>query len=136
MISYNDKNSSSDLVKMLGDSISTDIRQKNLLRKDVAKRANVTEVTLRRICEGQNVKLDSVIRVLQVLNRESALTALINPSPVNPMSLYPQMVKERNKRMKIKQEKAEEIIVTLSDKIQRPKKERRVTAVDIRKLCE
>lgn len=87
MINYT-QTSSNNVLQLLGQSIATDIKQ-HLLRKDVAKMANVTEVTLRRICEGDNVKLESVIKMLQVLKRESALTALINPAPVNPMSLYP-----------------------------------------------
>ena len=98
--------------------------------------ANVTEVTLRRICVGDNVKLESVIKVLQVLKREVALTALINPAPVNPMSLYPQMVKERNQRLKKQKKDSEYKVVTLADKNEIPKKERIVTASDIRKLCQ
>lgn len=58
MINYTD-NTSTDILHLLGQSIATDIKQQHLLRKDVAKKANVTEVTLRRICEGDNVKLES-----------------------------------------------------------------------------
>ena len=135
MINYT-QTSSNNVLQLLGQSIATDIKQQHLLRKDVAKMANVTEVTLRRICEGDNVKLESVIKVLQVLKREAALTALINPAPVNPMSLYPQMVKERNQRLKKQKKDSEYKVVTLADKNEIPKKERRVTALDIRKLCQ
>lgn len=127
MINYTDNNSDS-ILQLLGKSISIDIKQQHLLRKDVAKKANITEVTLRRICEGDNVKLESVIKVLKVLNRESALTALINPSPVTPMSLYPQMVKERNQKIK-KQ------TIKINNNSSHEKK-LDVTASDIRKLCE
>lgn len=135
MINYTD-NPSTDILHLLGQSIATDIKQQHLLRKDVAKKANVTEVTLRRICEGDNVKLESVIKVLQALNRDTALTALINPSPVNPMFLYPQMVKERNKRIKKQKSEAKDVTVTVYEKVTLPKKEKIVTASDIRKLCE
>lgn len=135
MINYTETNSE-NVLQLLGKSIATDIKQKHLLRKDVAKKANVTEVTLRRICEGENVKLESVIKVLQVLNRDSALTALINPSPVNPMSLYPQMVKERNQRLKKQKKNVEYVTVFACERVGLPEKQKDVSAKDIKKLFE
>ncbi len=95
-----EKSSSLDLCRSLGRSIETDIKRKHLKKKDVAKAAGINEMTLHRICTGQNVKLDSVIRVLRVVNRSTALIGLVTPSPVEPMSLYNEMLKERKDRLK------------------------------------
>ncbi len=95
-----EKSSSLDLCRSLGRSIETDIKRKHLKKKDVAKAAGINEMTLHRICTGQNVKLDSVIRVLRVVNRSTALIGLVTPSPVEPMSLYNEMLKERKERLK------------------------------------
>lgn len=95
-----EKSSSLDLCRSLGRSIETDIKRKHLKKKDVAKAAGINEMTLHRICTGQNVKLDSVIRVLKVVNRSTALIGMVTPSPVEPMSLYNEMLKERKERLK------------------------------------
>lgn len=95
-----EKSSSLDLCRSLGRSIETDIKRKHLKKKDVAKAAGINEMTLHRICTGQNVKLDNVIRVLRVINRSTALIGLVTPSPVEPMSLYNEMLKERKERQK------------------------------------
>lgn len=124
---------SNEVIKLLGQSISTDIKQKHLKKKDVAQAACITEVTLHRICVGENVKLESVIKVLQVINRTSTLTALINPLPVEPMSLYPQMVKERN--LRLKQHKNNELYLS-TEKNNHVKAQTIVTPQDIKTLFE
>ena len=131
------KSSALDLCLSLGKSIEIDIKQKHLKKRDVAKEAGITEVTLHRICTGQNVKLESVISVLKVINRYYALQGMVTPSPVEPMSLYDDMVKERNKRQKNQSKK---IVASYSSsgvmQINSEKPQKTVTAADIRRMCE
>ncbi|MCR4899775.1 MAG: helix-turn-helix domain-containing protein [Treponema sp.] len=125
----NIKNKSSlDLCLSLGQSIDTDIKQKHLPKQEVAQRAGITVGTLNRICEGKNVKLQSVIKVLKVVNRDSALMALVTPSPVEPISLYDDMVSEirlRKGLASIKGRRSSE----------RRENRRPVTAQDVRNMC-
>ena len=119
--------SSLELCRYLGQSVEKDIKQRNLLKRDVARQAHITEVTLHRICTGQNVKLDSVIRVLQVIDRDTALQALITPLPPQPMSMYKEMLKERKRRSS-----GRRVVKTQSSRTNK----KPVTALDIRKMCE
>jgi len=120
-------NTPQKMCALIGQSIETDIKQKHLKKKDVAAQAGITTMTLHRICTGENVKLENVISVMQVINRFSALQAMVTPLPVEPMSLYKEMVAERNARL----------MESGNRKARKPKEPvHHVTAADIARLCQ
>ena len=87
-----------DLLKVLGQTIENDIKNKHLHKKDICRMSGVSAMTLYRLCSGENVSLDILFRVLKAVGRYDTLDLLLTPTKPSPMDLYYKMKKRTRKR--------------------------------------
>ncbi len=86
------------LIAEIGETIETDIKTKHLKKQDVAKMAGINYMSLYRLLNGENYSIDSLLKVLKVLEKYDAIDSLITPIPINPIDLYPKLKKGKKKQ--------------------------------------
>ena len=96
-----------DLLKVLGQTIQEDIKNKHLHKQDICRMSGVSAMTLYRLCNGENVSLDGLFRVLKAVGRYDSLELLLTPTQPSPMDLYYKHRKKSRKR-KVKEDTADE----------------------------
>lgn len=95
-----------DLLKALGQTIQKDIKQKGFHKKDLCRICGISTMTFYRLCNGENVSLDALFRVLKAIDRYDTLELLLTPLPPPPIDLYYKM--KKTKRAKKLPKKTEE----------------------------
>jgi transcriptional regulator with XRE-family HTH domain len=71
--------------EQLGDRLAAQRLNRNLTQRQLADDAGVALNTLRRLEAGENVSLDTLIRVLEALGLGDRLEALAPPADVRPV---------------------------------------------------
>ena len=89
-----------DLLKVLGQTIETDIKQKHLHKQDICRMSGVSAMTLYRLCNGENVSIEVLFRVLKAVGRYDSLEVLLTASDVPPIDLYYKLKKQNKKKAK------------------------------------
>lgn len=69
----------------LGERLAAQRLSRNLTQRQLADAAAVSINTLRRLEAGENVSLDTLIRVMEALNLGDRLEALAPPADVRPV---------------------------------------------------
>lgn len=94
---YNEiqKLSINDLIIEIGKTIEADIKTKHLKKSDVAKRAGINYMSLYRLLNGENYSIDTLLKVLKVLEKFDAIDCLVTQIPVNPIDLYSKFKKRK-----------------------------------------
>ena len=87
-----------DLLKVLGQTIQEDIKNKHLHKQDICRMSGVSAMTLYRLCNGENVSLDALFRVLKAVGRYDSLELLLTPTQPTPMDLYYKYRRKSRKR--------------------------------------
>lgn len=71
--------------EQLGERLAAQRLNRNLTQRQLANNAAVALNTLRRLEDGDNVSLDTLIRVLEALGLGDRLEALAPPADVRPV---------------------------------------------------
>lgn len=71
--------------EQLGERLAAQRLNRNLTQRQLADSAAVALNTLRRLEDGENVSLDTLIRVLEALGLGDRLDALAPPADVRPV---------------------------------------------------
>jgi transcriptional regulator with XRE-family HTH domain len=103
-----------DLLKVLGQTIQEDIKNKHLHKQDICRMSGVSAMTLYRLCNGENVSLDALFRVLKAVGRYDSLELLLTPTQPTPMDLYYKYRKKTRKK-KVKKEPEEKVDEEFTD---------------------
>lgn len=97
---YNDikKLSASDLCLNIGQTIEKDIKTRKLKKQNVAREAGITSMSLYRLCKGQNSSLETLIKVLKVIDRLDIIDLMLTPSKPNPIDFYSSFKKQKKNK--------------------------------------
>lgn len=74
-----------DRAERLGERLAAQRLNRNLTQRQLAESAAVSLNTLRRLEDGENASLDTLIRVLEALDLADRLDALAPPLDVRPV---------------------------------------------------
>lgn len=83
------------LIIEIGKTIEADIKTKHLKKSDVAKMAGINYMSLYRLLNGENYSIDTLLKVLKVLEKFDAIDCLVTQIPVNPIDLYSKFKKRK-----------------------------------------
>lgn len=84
----------------IGKTLKKDIKTKHLSKSFVAKKAGITNMSLYRLLKGENCSIDTLLRVLKVLEKYDAIDSLLTAIPVNPIDLYSKIKKKQADKTK------------------------------------
>jgi len=86
-----------DVSATLGDRLRRYRVQQDIAQAVLARRAGISERTLRSLEQGHDVQLSTLLRVLRALGRLDALDAFLPPPQTSPMELLSNRMKERKR---------------------------------------
>ena len=92
---------SEELQELLGEDIKAIRLQKNIDRKTLCIQAGVSEHALRNLEGGKGTTLETLIRILKALKRESWLSQIAPRTSINPLHL----VKGKEQRQRARRKK-------------------------------
>lgn len=84
----------------IGKTLEKDIKTKHLTKTFVVKKAGITNMSLYRLLKGENCSIDTLLRVLKVLEKYEAIDSLVTAIPVNPIDLYSKIKKKQANKTK------------------------------------
>lgn len=69
----------------IGERLAAQRLSRNLTQRDLSAAAGISLATLKRLEAGENVSLDTLVRVMGALDLEGRLDALLPPADVRPV---------------------------------------------------
>lgn len=96
-----------ELEQTLGEDIKALRLQKNIDRKSLCQRAEVSENALRNLEGGKGCTLKTFTRIIKALNREEWLSQIAPKTSINPLHIVKH--KEQRQRASRKKHAKEEI---------------------------
>lgn len=83
--------------EQVGERLAAQRLSRNITQRDLASDAAISLATLKRLEAGENVSLDTLIRVLDALGLEERLDVLTPPADVRPVDRVRLAGKERKR---------------------------------------
>lgn len=90
-----------ELVTMLGDNLKALRLQKNLDRETLCDQAGISVSALRHLEGGEGATLNTLVRVVKALDRESWFASIAPLASINPLH----MVREKHPRQRASRRK-------------------------------
>lgn len=85
------------VMALIGERIQKERLNQNLTQENLAKRAGITDRTVRSLENGQKPTVETLIRVLRALGRLAAIDAFLPEPGLSPLQLAKLQGRERQR---------------------------------------